>query len=95
LAVISSFIFRLVLVLIYGAIGFLFCRIADVKLDYQTLMRLAVIASTPVIILDTVLEISNINIPFFWLICFVIVMFYLYFGVRANKIQSVPETLSF
>ena len=95
LAVIFSYIFRLVLVLIYGAIGLLFCKIANVRLDYQTLIRLAVIASTPVIILDTVLEVSNITIPFFWLICFVITMFYLYFGVRANKVQSTPETLSF
>ena len=94
-AVIFSFIFRLVLVLIYGVIGLLFCRFANVRLDYQTLMRLAVIASTPVIILDTVLEVSNITIPLFWLICFVITMSYLYFGVRANKVQSVPETLSF
>ena len=91
LAVIFSFIFRLVLVLMYGAIGLLFSRVANVRLDYQTLMRLAVIASTPVIILDTVLEVSNITIPFFWLISFVIAMFYLYFGVRANKVQSVPE----
>lgn len=93
-AVIFSFIFRLVLVLLYGVIGLLFCKIANVKLAYQTLMRLAVIASTPVIILDTVLEVSNITIPLFWLICFVITMFYLYFGVRANKVQSVPKTLS-
>jgi hypothetical protein len=93
-AVIFSFIFRLVLVLMYGVIGFLFCKIANVKLTYQPLTRLAVIASTPVIILDTVLEVSNINIPFFWLISFVIAMFYLYFGVRANKVQSVPETLT-
>ncbi|MBN1253848.1 MAG: DUF1189 family protein [Deltaproteobacteria bacterium] len=90
-AVIFSFVFRLVLVLIYGAIGFLFCKIANVKLTYQTLIRLAVIASTPVIILDTVLEVSNVNIPFFWLICFAIVMCYLYFGVWANKAQSTPR----
>lgn len=94
-AVIFSFIFRLVLVLMYGAIGLLFCKIANVKLDYQALMRLAVIASTPVIILDTVLEVSNINIPLFWLISFAITTFYLYFGVRANEVQSAPETLSF
>ena len=93
-AVIFSFIFRLVLVLIYGAIGFLFCKFANVRLDYQTLMRLAIIATTPVILLDTVLEISGITIPLFWLISFALAMFYLYFGVRANKLQSVPATLS-
>jgi hypothetical protein len=93
-AVIFSFIFRLVLVLLYGVIGLLFCRIANVRLDYQALMRLAVIASTPVIILDTVLEVSNITIPLFWLISFTIAMVYLYFGIRANRVQSVPETLS-
>jgi hypothetical protein len=91
-AVIFSFVFRLVLVLIYGAIGFLFCKIANVKLTYQTLIRLAVIASTPVIILDTVLEVSNINIPFFWLISFAIAMCYLYFGVRSNKAQLTPRS---
>jgi hypothetical protein len=78
--------------LIYGAIGFLFCKIANVKLTYQTLIRLAVIASTPVIILDTVLEVSNINIPLFWLISFAIAMCYLYFGVRSNKAQLTPRS---
>ena len=95
LAVIFSFMFRLVLVLLYGVIGLLFCKIANVKLDYQTLIRLAVIAITPAILLDTVLEISGITLPLFWLISFALAMFYLYFGVRANKVQSMPETLSF
>lgn len=91
-AVLFSFIYRLVQVLIYGALGLLLCKVAKVSLDYQTLVRLAVISITPVVILDTVLEVAGINVPLFWLICFAIALFYLYVGVRANKVQSVPHT---
>lgn len=91
-AVLCSFLYRLVQVLIYGALGLLLCKVANVSLDYQTLVRLAVISITPVVLLDTVLEVTGINIPFFWLICFAIAMFYLYVGVRANKVQSTPHT---
>jgi len=88
-AVLFSFIYRLVQVLIYGAIGLMLCKIAKVSLDYQTLVRLAVIAVTPVVLIDTVLEVTGFKVPVFWLIAFAIAMYYLYVGISANKDQSV------
>lgn len=91
-AVIFSFIYRLIQVLIYGAIGLLLCKVAKVSLDYQALVRLAVIAITPVVLLDTVLEITGFKIPLFGLVAFAIAMCYLYLGVSANKDQSAPHS---
>lgn len=90
-AVLFSFIYRLIQVLIYGAIGLLLCKVAKVSLDYQTLVRLAVIAITPVVLIDTVLEVTGFKAPVFWLIAFAIAMCYLYVGVEANKDQSTPH----
>jgi len=91
-AVLFSFIYRLVQVLIYGAIGLLLCKLVKTRLAYQALVRLAVIAITPVVLLDTVLEVTGFKIPLFGLIAFVIAMCYLYVGVSANKDQSVPHS---
>lgn len=91
-AVIFSFIYRLIQVLIYGAIGLLLCKIAKVKLDYQTLVRLAVMAITPVVLIDTILEVAGFKIPLFGLVAFAIAMCYLYLGISANKDQPAPHS---
>ena len=90
-AVIFSFIYRLVQVLIYGAIGLLFCKLVKTRLAYQTVVRLAVIAITPVVLIDTVLEVTGFKVPVFWLMAFAIAMCYLYVGVEANRASSVPD----
>lgn len=93
-AVLGSFIYRMIQVLIYGVIGLLFSAITGAKLSYAALVRLAVTAITPVLLLDTLVTSLNITIPFWGGLCFLIAMVYLLFGVIANRrANSAPTGL--
>jgi hypothetical protein len=84
-AVLFSFAMRLVQALIYGAIGLAFASMFEVRLAYPAAMRLAIIAVTPVILLDTILGLAGVNIPFWTLIGIVIALVYLAMAVKANR----------
>ena len=90
-AVLGSFAFRVVQVLIYAAIGILFCRMCKTDRPYQTLLRLSVMAVTPVIIVSTVFDVIGIKIPFHGLVYFLAAMAYLYFAVYAASRQEVAR----
>jgi hypothetical protein len=83
LALAGSYVFRILQVLVYAAIGQLFCVWAGAKLEYDALMRLSVVAITPVIIVAAIVDAVGIQIPFSWVWAFLFAMGYLYFGVRA------------
>ena len=80
--------FRILQMLLYAAIGLLFVNMLKAKLDYLTVLRLASISITPVIILSTLLTLAGLRVPFLWLICFVIAMSYLAFAMKANAEAS-------
>jgi|ERR1044072_5710215 hypothetical protein len=84
LAVLGSFIFRTIQILIYALIGILFTRLLHVNLDYTTLMRLAAVAITPVLILNLIFEFVPVRIPFSSLLGIAIGLGYLFFAVKAN-----------
>ena len=88
-AVLGSFIFRVVQALIYAAIGILFCRMSKTERPYQTLLRLSVMAITPVIIVSTVFDMIGIKVPFRGLVYFIAAMGYLYFAVYSASRQDV------
>ncbi len=81
----GSYIFRIVQALIYAAIGLIFAAFCRVKLSYDTLLRLAVVAVTPCIIVRTIFEIASVHLPMAGLWFFLLAMGYLFFGVRANS----------
>ena len=89
LAVPFSFAYRILQVLLYGAIGLLFAKGEKASLDYVSLVRLATVAITPGILLDTIVWVTHISIPGWFLLSFILAMVYLYFGVKANV---EPET---
>lgn len=98
-AVLFSFVYRIIQALIYAAIGLLIARSLKVELAYGTLLRLAVVALTPVIILDTVRSVASVSIPALWLVAFAVAMGYLIFAIRANATpaeptQPTPEPIS-
>ena len=80
-----SFIFRAIQVLIYAAIGLLFAKMANTNLNYQTLMRLAAVALTPVLLLNLLLEFMPFRIPLWWLLGTIIGLAYLFFAVKSNS----------
>jgi hypothetical protein len=53
------------------------------KLEYAPAVRLAVMAVTPVIVVTTLLDVFAKTPPYWWLLCFAIAMWYLFFGVKA------------
>jgi len=84
LALLFTYIYRLLQALFYAVIGMLFAGLVRVKLSFQALIRLAIVATTPAILLNTIVEAAGFRIPWWWLICFAIAMAYLYFGLRAS-----------
>ena len=90
-ALAASFTYRVLQMLLYAAIGLLFAKMLKAELDYPTLLRLASISITPVVLLSTLLLITGIHVPAFPLLCFVIAMGYLFFAVKANAEQAGPE----
>lgn len=86
----AEFVYRIVQALLYAAIGLLFCKSLKASLDYLTLVRLAVIALTPVILLQTILSATDIRFPGAWLLWLAVALGYLYFGVKANAETPAP-----
>ncbi len=82
-AIPGSYIFRIIQALIYGAIGLLFANMCKSQRSYASLVRLAVVAVTPVIIVGTVLSMAGLTLPFSGLLGFAAAMGLLYFGVKA------------
>ena len=89
LLLVFSFIFRAIQVLIYAAIGLLFARILNTNLNYQTLMRLAAVSLTPVLVLNLLLEFVPFHIPLWWLLGTAVGLGYLFFAVKANDESEV------
>jgi hypothetical protein len=83
-ALLLSFLFRTAEALIFGAIGMLFAKNRGVPMRYQATLSLAVVSMTPAIILDTLYNYADVNIPLWWLINFLIATGYLFFAVKAN-----------
>lgn len=92
LALLFSFIFRAIQMLVYALIGLLFARMLNANLSYKTLMRLAAIAITPVLMLNLLMEFVPIRIPWWFLIGIVIALAYLFFAVKVNaEPEDVPQ----
>jgi len=81
-ALLGSYMYRIVQVLIYAAIGLLFASLWNTKLSYAALIRLAVVAVTPCIIVGTVLGLVGTSIPAF--LYLVAALTYLFFAVKSN-----------
>ena len=90
-AVTGSFIFRIIQALIYAAIGLLFASWCNVKLSYDTLIRLAVVAVTPCVIINTVLVSAGTTFPSAYFIYFMMAMVYLLIGVKATADEIAKQ----
>jgi hypothetical protein len=96
-AVLGSFLGRVIQVLLYAAIGMLFASWCKSRRTYVELLRLSIVAVTPVIIIKTLLGIGHVSIPFAGLWYFLGAMGYLFFGVKAASQDESPasaDTLS-
>ena len=91
IALLSSYVYRIIQALIFAAIGLLFVSMCRVSLSYGALLRLAVVAMTPSMIVKTVFALAGIHLPcIVLLLYFLITLAYLYFGVHACS--QIPLT---
>jgi hypothetical protein len=91
IALISSYIYRIIQALIFAAIGLLFASMCRVSLSYGALLRLSVAAMTPSMIIKTVFGLVGVYLPcIILLLYFLITLAYLYFGVKACS--QIPLT---
>ena len=81
------YMYRIVQALIYAAIGLLFASFCKTTLSYAALIRLAVVAVTPCIIVGTILGLTDTSIPHF--LYLVAALVYLFFAVKS--ISGIPE----
>lgn len=90
-ALLGSYLYRIVQALIYAAIGLLFALWCKVTLSYATLLRLAVVAVTPSVLVKTILGIAGVHLPYAGLIYLVAALAYLFFGVHATAQTTGPQ----
>jgi len=91
--IVGSYIFRIIQALIYAAIGLIFANFCRVRLSYDALIRLAVVAVTPCIIVRTIFAITSVYVPMAGLWFFLLAMGYLFIGVKASSqpVELSPE----
>ena len=91
IALLSSYVYRIIQALIFAAIGLLFVSMCRVSLSYGALLRLAIVAMTPCMIIKTVFGLAGVHLPcIVLLLYFLITLAYLYFGVHACS--QIPMT---
>jgi uncharacterized protein DUF1189 len=83
-ALVGSFLYRVIQVMIYAVIGLLFASICKTELEFTQLLRLTVVALTPSIIINTLLWSTATHLPLSGLMFFALTMVYLYLGIKAT-----------
>jgi hypothetical protein len=85
---IFAVIWHLILILLYGVIGLLFCSMFNANLSYGALLRISAVALTPAVILGLVLGFARVQFPGEWLVYLALELFFLGVGVKANAAES-------
>lgn len=80
-----SFFYRLIESLLYALLGKLFAAFSNLAITYGQVLKLTIVALTPVLVISTILDLLIAGFPFQWLFYFVISMAYLIFALGAVK----------
>jgi hypothetical protein len=86
---IFAVIWHLLLILIYGVIGLVFCSMFNTNLSYGALLRIAAVALTPAVVLSTVLTLAGVDFRGEWLVYLGLELLFLGIGVKANATNNV------
>jgi hypothetical protein len=93
--VVGSFAYRILQLLLFGAIAKRFAAPAGARLSYGSALRIAAVAMTPAILLDTALGIIGNPIPLWSLCCLGLTLAYLRFGASSlAPLEQVPALAS-
>lgn len=85
-----TLVWHLIQILIYAAIGLALCGMLGARLDYPALLRLAVIAITPAVLIDTALDFAGVHLPFSGWVWLALEMAYLALAIKANAAPTAP-----
>ena len=88
----GSFVYRAVQALLFAFVGVIIANTLKLDLSYAALVRLMVVALTPVIVVNTLFNVVNVSLPLWWLLSFLLTMTYLYLAVRANAEAPLAVT---
>lgn len=89
-AILFGYVYRILQLLLYAAVGMGFASINRLKAEYGVMMRLTAVAVTPAILINAIYDVAGKGIPFWWLICFAIAMCYLFFAVKSAATRQRP-----
>ncbi len=78
-----SFIFRSIQALLYGGLGVALAALQKTPIAYGAAVSVAIMAMTPVLLLDAGLMIAHIYLPLWGLLGFLLAVGYLVFGIRS------------
>lgn len=91
---IGLFVSKIIQVLIYGLVGMLFAAICKTKLSYDALLRLSVVAISPGMVLNALLQLTHTPVDQAGLLLFAMTMIYLFIGVQAcASTASTPDNV--
>lgn len=85
-----TYCLRTVQVLIYGGIGLVMASLLKRSISFGAAASVAVMAMTPVILIDTLIMLLKIHLPLWGLGSFVVAFGYLFFGIRSAA-DDPPE----
>ena len=88
-----SFIFRSLQALLYGGIGMMIASMHHFTMPLGAAVSVAIMAMTPVLLMDALMVLLGINLPLWGLSGFLLAMGYLFFGIRSAARLS-PNTVA-
>jgi hypothetical protein len=94
IALLSSYVYRIIQALIFAALGLLFASFCKVSLSYAALLRLAIVAMTPCMIIKTAFGLAGVHFPYAGLLYLLVTLAYLCFAVYACS-QTPPAQQQF
>jgi hypothetical protein len=78
-----TYCLRTLQVLIYAGIGMVMAALLKRAMPFGAAASVAVMAMTPVILIDTLIMLARIHLPLWGIGSFIVAFGYLFFGIRA------------
>jgi len=83
-----SFVFRSIQAMLYGGLDMALAFMQNFRMPFSAAVSVAIMAMTPVILLDALLVLLDIYLPLWGLGGFLLAMGYLFFGIRSATRES-------
>lgn len=91
LALLFSYIYRIVQGLLYALAAMLLGRALGLSLSYRASVSLALVSLTPAIIANTLYNYLGLAIPLWWFLSVALSLAYLWFAVTSNSSESLRQ----